>query len=143
MRRLSLLLAAGLIACAVSAPAEPEIIPLKIVLGTATAGTNSSTRIEGYIEEIQVAVSDGVSTGSVIVAVQPSLSTVAAYNIATNAVSDEKRWHPARDFTDINGAAVTGDEPRRYFLAGDTVKFSVTGSPTNVTWTAYFKTNDR
>jgi len=114
-----------------------------IALGEATDGTNTISGLVGYLEEVQVLVTDGVSTGSVVVSIQPTDSTVAAYNIATNTVTDEKRWVPRRDATDVSGADLTSDPPQRYFLSGDTITFVVTGSPTNKTWRCRVKVDDR
>jgi len=113
-----------------------------IALGEATDGTNTISGLVGYLEEVQVLVTDGVSTGSVVVSIQPTDSTVAAYNIATNTVIDEKRWIPRRDATDVSGTDLTGDPPQRYYLSGDTLNFIVTGSVSNKTWRLRVKTSE-
>ena len=138
MRKLSLILSVSILMAAYATGA-PKLIPIKNVMGAATALTNTTEKVVGYIEEVQVAVSDGVSTGTVFVALQPADSTVAAYNIATNSVVGEARWRPRVDGTDVTGAALPGDPPWRYFAIGDTLVFTVSGSPTNVTWTCGVK----
>ena len=140
MRRLIDILMMVMVAGAVVA--GPAAKNANIVLTSGTAGTNTITGAEGYLDEIQVYVTDGVSTGNMVVSIQPTGATVAAYNIATNSVVDSKSWYPSRDFTDITGAAVTGDEPRRRLLVGDTISFVVSGSPTNKTWTCRVKYDD-
>jgi hypothetical protein len=138
MRKLSLI--AGIVMLtAVCVNAAPKLITIENVMTGVTTLTNTSEKVVGYIEEIQVAVSDGVSTGTVAVTVQPADSTVAAYSIATNSVVDESRWRPRVDGTDDAGTALTSDPPGRYFLIGDTVGFEVSGSPSNVTWKCRIK----
>ena len=143
MRKLSLILGAAVLvaACALADGFDTKL--LTIALTTGTGGTNASTAVVGYIEEIQVSAADGVSTGLVAISVQPADAVVAAYNIATNSVTGSGRWRPVVDRTDINAADLTSDPPTRYLIYGDTVKFIVTGSATNRTWNCRIKTNDR
>jgi hypothetical protein len=135
-RKLSLIGAVAL--AAACAFAGGKVWPVDVVLTAATGGTNRSAAISGYVEEIAVYCSDGVSTGEVVVAAQRTGQ--AAYNLATNAVVGKKLWRPAVDATDTAGAALTSDPPRRYYLLGETVSFAVTGSPTNKTWRFEIKT---
>jgi len=137
MKRIALITAMAAMASVVLA--KPKLIYIPISLGAATGGTNTSEKVVGYVEEVQMSVSDGAATGLCSVAIQPADSTVAAYNLATNTVSDEKRFYPVRDNTDIAGTALTSDTPGRYFLIGDTVTFTVTGSSTNKTWRCRIK----
>jgi len=83
---------------------------------------------------VYVSVSDGASTGNVQITYAPYAGSTAV-NIATNMVTDEKVWRPVTDRTGIDGAALTSNEPGKFGLAGETVTFTVSGSPTNVTWT--------
>jgi len=138
----ALIIAAALLMVVAVAVAQPVCETISIVLGTATGGTGTVDEVYGWIQEVQVAASDGVSTGLVTVSISPIDGTVADYNIATNTVTDEDIWLPVRDRTDINGAALTSDEPVPYFLAGDTVQFVVTGSDTGITWRCRLKMDD-
>lgn len=142
MRRMAvMILAVGLLAAV--AVAGPKRHDLSIAMGAATGGTNITDGVSGYVEEVFVWVSDGVSTGAVTVAVLPRSSvSVASYNIATNSVTDEKRWRPVVERTSVAGVDLTGDEPARPLLVGDGLRFIVTGSPTNVTWRCRVKVDD-
>ena len=131
MRRLCLMIAVAGVACAALAEPQMRYFP-EVATGTNTSGT-ATLDLSGYVEAVYVSVSDGVSTGTVAVSYAPVLGSTAI-NIATNAVVDEDVFRPAVDATDISGAALTSDPPRRYALVGETVTFSVTGSPTGVTW---------
>lgn len=142
MRKLLIGVCVGLVACACWA-GGPKLHLIEIATGAKTSGTNTLTDVSGYLEDIQVSVSDGVSTGSVWVAMLRPDSTVAAVNIATNVVTDEKLFRPVVDGTDILGAALTSDPPRRMYLMGETLRCIVQGSPTNKTWRFRVKTTDQ
>jgi len=137
MRKLLLTACVGLIACVCSA--APRAYTLKMVLGAATGATNTLTGLSGYIDEIHVSVSDGVSTGTVALAYMPLDGITPAVNIATGVVTAAKVWRPRIDVMDIAGADLTNDPPARVMLAGESVRMIVTGSPTNKTWTATIK----
>ena len=129
-------------ACAWAGGIDSKLIKVALT-GTATGGTNTPSKITGYIESVQVACTDGVSTGLVNVAIVPADSTVAAIVIATNTVIDEDVWRPRVDITDIAGAAITGDEPVRYLLKGESIRFIVTGSATTRVWHCRVKLSDQ
>ncbi len=133
MRRLtSILLAVGLVVCA-SALAKPK--PKRftpIALGGQTGGTNTMG-VTGYVKAIYVSVSDGASTGNVVISYAPYVGG-DAINIATNLVTDEKVFRPVVDSTTIAGVDLGSDPPTPYVLAGETVSLVVSGSPTNLTW---------
>jgi hypothetical protein len=112
--------------------AGPQQNYREIVLGTNTSGT-SAMNVNGIVDAVYVAVSDGASTGTVTLAYAPLVGGTSI-NISTNAVTDEKVWRPVVDRTDTAGAALTSDEPAPYVLAGEAVTFSVSGSPTGLTW---------
>ena len=120
-------------ACALCV-AEPVTKPIYIAMGTATAKTQTVENVRMEIDAVTVSVSDGVSTGAVVVSYSPLDTALAAVNIATNSVTDEKTWRPRVDGTDVAGSALTSDTPGQYVLIGDTVSFVVSGSPTGVTW---------
>ena len=131
MRRLiSVIAAAGLLACA--ANAGPQAHQLHVLVGTNTAGT-ATLGVSGYLEAVYVVVSDGTGVASVAVSYAPHVGATSV-NVATNGVTGEKVWRPVVDLTDVNGADLSSDEPRRYALAGETVTFAVTGSQTGKTW---------
>ncbi len=144
MRKLSYIGAAVLLAaCAIAGPMLQRSVKSAIVMGATTGGTNTITAdLWGYIEELTVTCSDGVSTGAVVVAVQPSDAKATAYNIATNSVVASRLYRPRVDATDISGTALSSDPPVRYCLMGDSISYAVTGSPTNVTWTLTIKLSD-
>jgi len=132
---------AGLVGCAAICAALDSIV-ITVPVGALTSGTNTSVLANGYVEDVQLSVSDGVSTGVCTVAVQAADSSVASYNIATATVTNELIVRPRVDGTSTAGVALTNDPPGRYPLHGDTLTFTVTGSPTNLTWTCRIKTND-
>lgn len=137
MRKLCIIIAVAGMACAALAEPNPETST--ITLGTSTGGTGTVANAKGYLHEVYVGVSDGVSTGNVAITYQPAISTIAAVNVATNSVTDEKVFRPRQDGTTVAGAANTSDPPERFFFVEETITFVVTGSPTGLVWTAYFK----
>ena len=132
MRKL-LAMCAVLVLSVVAVCAEPKALEtMSIALGTNTSGS-ATLDVSGHLEAVYASVSDGASTGTVAVSYAPHIGSTAV-NLATNSVTDEKVWRPAVDATDVAGAALTGDTPRRFALAGETVTFAVSGSPTGLTW---------
>jgi hypothetical protein len=95
------------------------------------------------VEDLTVLCADGISTGVVVVSVQPADVTASTYNLASATVTNMARFRTRVDGTDTAGPALTSDPPERYFLIGDTVKFVVTDSATNKTWRCRIKTNDK
>ena len=120
------------------APVDGKLSFTDISLGSLTSKTSTITRVSGYLEDITVSVSDGVSTGSVWIAVVPENGS--AVNIATNVIAGAKLFRPVVDSTDILGAALTSDPPRRMFLLGETLRIIVGNSPTNKVWNIKIKT---
>jgi len=113
--------------------AKREIV---ITMGTSTGGTQTLENVRGYIDSVDVSVSDGVSTGDVVVAYVPTDTLISAVSVATNAVTGTKTFRPRVDGTDIAGVDLSSDPPEPYMVAGDGVRFTVTGSPTGKTWKA-------
>ena len=144
MKRLISILAVLAVAATIAGAAMHERTVNVVLSGNGcTGGTNTIATVQGYIESIQVLCTDGASTGAVYVAVVSPEATVAALNIATNAVVASKLWRPRVDATDMLGADLTSDPPVRHFLISETVRMIVTDSPSNKTWRAYIKTNDQ
>jgi len=143
MRSATLNLLAALALLALPALAKPDLKYIDLTLGTGTGATGTMSIASGYLEDIQVLVTDGISTGSVFIAVLRTDSTVAAVNIATNTVTDELLFRPVVDSTDILGAALTSDPPRRMYLHEETLRFIVTDSPTNKVWRMRVKLVDQ
>ena len=137
MRKLLYIACAVLMACACSA--EPRAYTLNMVMGAGTGATNTLTGLRGFVEEIQVVVSDVVSTGTVFIAYLPLDVSATAVNIATGSVEAVKIWRPGLDMTDIAGADLTGDPPVRVMLTGESIRMIVADSPTNKTWKATIK----
>ena len=124
--------------------ARPKSQSVNVVLTGAAvyAGTSTTTRVNGYIDEIVVSCSDGVSTGIVAVSVSPAGGTDDV-NLATGTVTDEKRWRPRVDSTTVAGADNTGDDPVQFSVVGETINVEVTSSEaSNVTWRCYIKYDD-
>jgi hypothetical protein len=119
--------------------AEPDTKLISIVLGSATGGTNTLSGVRGYIEDVYVTCSDGVSTGDVKVAFIPLDGVSAAVEVATNNVAGVQVFKPSVDRTDVKGTALTSDPPARYMVDGDSIRLIVTGSPTNKTWKAMLR----
>lgn len=128
------------------ARAELDVKFIDLALGASSSGSVTFNTVEGYIEEINVLVtdvSDGSITGNVTVAVDPVDSTVSEYTIATNgAVAGSARWRPRVDGTSAAGADLTSDPPGRYPIHGETIKAYIHGSPTATTWRVRIKTSD-
>jgi len=147
MKKTALILIAAMVACA--AVAKPKIykstMTLSSVSASATGATNTFRAVEGYVDEVEAYVTDGVSTSTVTVTVQPAdseASTVAAYNLATASVTDSQTWRPRFDGTDSDGNSLTDDPPSRRLLIGDQIKFIVADSPTNKVWKLRIKYDD-
>ena len=139
MRKLSLIIGAAVLVAACAYGRETLDV-VDVVLTSGTTGTSTVNIASGYLEDIQVSVSDGVSTGVVKIAVLRPDAVVSAVEIATNtAVVGSKLFRPVVDGTDITGTALTSDPPRRMYLLGEKLRMIVSGSPTNVTWKARAK----
>jgi len=138
MRRLIGFLSASLIACACMA--TPRQNYLEVAVGTNNNGS-ATANLNGYVEAVYVSSTGAGSTGTVAVSYAP-LQGATAVNIATNAVTTEDVWRPGVDMTGVDGAALTGDPPVRYALAGELVTFAITASDTGVTWTCVILIND-
>ena len=138
MRKIMLILVVGLLAHTALAGNGHYT---EIVLAGLTGGTSTVANVRGFVEEIYCDSPSAV-TGNVVVSYQPVISTMAAVTMATNMVSSDTIWRPAYDRTDVKATALTSDQPGRYCLAGETVKFVVTESPTNLTWKLYLKTSE-
>jgi hypothetical protein len=139
MRKLSLIIGAAVLVAACAYGRETLDV-VDVVLTSGTTGTSTVNIASGYLEDIQVSVSDGVSTGNVKIAVLRPDAVVSAVEIATNnAVVGSALFRPVVDGTDITGAALTSDPPRRMYLLGEKLRMIVSGSPTNVTWKARAK----
>ena len=125
-----------------SAALGGQLQEIDIALGKGvTGGTGTLSQVSGYLEDIQVSVTGGGATGCVFIATLRPDSVVAAVNVGTNIVTGTKLFRPAVDFTDVLGAALTSDPPRRQYLYGETMRMIVThSSATGVTWRARIKT---
>jgi len=144
MRKLLYIACAVLMACACYADQNPDTRTVLVTTITnTTSGTNTINNLRGYVDEIQVSVSDGVSTGTVALAYVPLDGITPAVNVATGEVIAAKVWRPRLDGTDIAGAALTSDPPARVMLAGESLRMIVTGSPTSKVWTATIKLDER
>jgi hypothetical protein len=110
-----------------------------MAMGAKTGLTNTINNLRGYLDEIQVSCSDGISTGTVALAYVPLDGITPAVNVATGAVAAAKVWRPSLDRTDIAGVDLTSDPPWRVMFAGESLRMIVLGSPTNKAWTATIK----
>jgi len=118
---------------------NPDPRTISGVLITNTGTTNTINNLRGYMDEIYISCSDGISTGTVYLAYIPIDGITPAVNVATGSVVAAKLWRPSVDRTDIAGVALTSDPPGRVMLAGESMRMIVLGSPTNKTWTATIK----
>ena len=144
MRNLISIACAGLVACACFADQNPDTRTVLVTTITnTTSGTNTINNLRGYMDEIHVSVSDGVSTGTVYLAYVPLDGITPAVNVATGEVIEAKVWRPRLDGTDIAGADLTNDPPARPMLAGESMRMIVLGTVTGVTWTATIKLDER
>ncbi|MFA5423469.1 MAG: hypothetical protein WC374_06380 [Phycisphaerae bacterium] len=139
MHKLLLTACAGLVACACLADQNPDPRTITMAMGAKTGLTNTINNLRGYLDEIQVSCSDGISTGTVALAYVPLDGITPAVNVATGAVAAAKVWRPSLDRTDIAGVDLTSDPPWRVMFAGESLRMIVLGSPTNKAWTATIK----
>ena len=123
---------------AFAAPTPGKLTFDSVTMGSLTAKTQTLSNISGYLEDVTISVSDGVSTGSVWLALIPENGS--AVNIATNVIVGSKLFRPVVDSTDILGAALSSDPPRRMYLLGETLRIIVGNSPTNKVWNIKIKT---
>jgi len=137
MRKLLLTACVGLMTCACFA--EPRAYVFPVSMGTNTTVTNTFSGIFGKVVEVQVACSDGSSTGTVYVAYVPVDGINSPVNIATGEVTAVKVWRPTVDSTDIAGADLTDETPGCFYLASENLRVIVGGSPTNKTWKVTIK----
>ncbi len=117
---------------------------IKSVTTTATnAATTVSTTLDftGYLESIIVDPPAGSPTGTVSIAYQPKLATASAVTLVSKAgLTTETVFRPRVDTTTTDGTANTGDTPTRFFLAGETITFSISSANvTSAVWNACFK----
>jgi len=129
-----------LLACVCITTAKPKYNRFDDkALGTNTSAS-ATINIVGYVDTVYVSVSDGISTGTVSVAYVPHVGT-GIVSVATGTVTREKVWRPVVALT-----SVTGTNHTAYFgqfpLVGETLTFSVSGSPTGVTWKCLVVTED-
>lgn len=142
MRRLTLILAAALaLTCAAGMADGLDLSRKPLTTGAGTAATGTVSDVRGYVEEVFIAVSDGVSTGAVTVVVDPAIG--ADWNLATNSVIGEKRFRPVVERTTVAGVDLTNDTPVRPLIDGEKIVVTVSGSPTNKTWYCIIKFNDQ
>ena len=143
MRKLLLTACAVFAACACYADQNPDTRTLAVVMGAATSKTNTIHNLRGYMDEVYISCSGGISTSTVHLAYVPLDGITPAANVATGVVAKAKLWRPRLDGTDIAGADLTNDPPARVMFAGESLRMIVTGSPTNLTWTATIKLDRR
>lgn len=141
MQKAVAIMAAGLLVCATCHAEQIRFVVSYGTNGTARVVETNKT-VKGWVEEIYVDAPAAGVTGSVTVAYSPVLSTMSAVNLLTNRlVTADMVVRPARDWTDIGGAALTSDDPGRYYLYGEAVTCSITNvsGSTGITWQVYLK----
>ena len=144
MRNLISIACAGLVACACYADQNPDTRTVLVTTITnTTSGTNTINNLRGYMDEVYVSCSDGISTATVYLAYVPLDGITPAVNVATGVVTAAKLWRTDLDRTDIAGADLTNDPPARPMLAGESMRMIVLGTVTGVTWTATIKLDKR
>lgn len=143
MRKLMILVAISLTACAVMA--APRYIPFEVSIGTnATAEVTDSRPVNGIIDTVYLDAPPAAFTGLVSVVAAPTVSTnLTAVTLYTNAALIATATALPRIVpTDNEGAALsslTVAEP--YLCLGDTVTFSVTqaSAQTGLTFKCWIK----
>lgn len=135
------------VAAALSVAARAEEFDRQILSVTTTDGTATQTCavIRGPIEEISIDAVTTPCTGTVLVVLQPEVSTLSAVTIVTkSAVTADTIFRPRVDCTDTGGTALTGDPPTRFVACGETLRFEVSAAnPTGVVWKAVVKWGKR
>ena len=111
-----------------------------VAVGTNTSGSATMT-VNGYIDTVYVAASDGNSTGTVAVTYAPQVGT-GTVSVATGSAEREKIWRPVTDRTAVDGTALTSDPPAPFLLVGETVTFAISSSPTGITWKCMMVVDD-
>ena len=142
MKRLNkyLISLAAFLAVICFATAQPDAQRFApMALGTNTSGSATLT-LRGYVDTIYVSVSDYTSTGTVAIAYAPSVGTTSV-SVATGSCVGQKVWRPVVALTSVTGTNHTADFGQ-FPLVGETLTFSVSGSPTGVTWKCLVVTED-
>ena len=134
MRKLFLILSAGVIACVCAA--EPFDVPIYIAMGDATTKTGSVSNVRGYVDTVYISTASGSSTGTVTLAIVPKDDQTTATSIATGTATGSKVWRPVVDRTAVAGTDLGSDPPGRFIAVGDTLRLIMVNSDTGITWTA-------
>lgn len=137
--------AAILAACAfaMAGMVDREILTVTATgTNAATTVTDTSTKVRGYIEQIDIVQVTAATTGTLAVAIVPELSSYMSdvTLVASTNANGDLTYRPRVDTTDTSGTALTSDPPTRYLLCGDSIKF--TGSSfttTNISFKAVIK----
>ena len=142
MKRVMAILGCILMAAVVMARPKSQSVPVVLTGAAVYAGTSTTTRVNGYIDEIVVSCSDGSSTGIVAVSVSPA-GGIDDVNIAIETLDQLSGRRPRVDSTTVAGADNTGDDPVQFIVVGETINVEVTASEaSNVTWRCYIKYDD-
>ena len=103
-----------------------EVQRVKADFTTAAQASNEVStvvNVSGVLQQIDI-IPSGTFTGAVAITYTPLEGS--AVNIYTNTgLMAQKLLHPAVDKTDVNGAALTSDEPTRYLVNGGTITATV------------------
>ena len=121
-------------------PSDARNLKRKIL--TITSGTNTGATLtdsfsdRGYIEEIRIDVVTAGATGSMSVAINPELSTMADIPLVDmTSFAADAIYKPARYLTDTAGTEFTNQPPVRYSFCGDEILMTITNaSDSNLTF---------
>ena len=109
-----------------SAFGDIDTVVVPVDFTTATQASNEVSTVAdavGYLQQIDI-VPSGIFTGNVAITYTPLGGS--AVNIYTNiSLLTQVILYPAVDKTDINGAALSSDEPTRYLIDKGTVTVTV------------------
>ncbi len=139
MRRLFIIACACLLACACFADQNPYTRTITGLTTTNSFILTTINNLRGYCDEISVSVGGGVVTGNVVVAYTPLDTNFAIVNVATATVIATKQWRRRFNVDSVNGIQMTNGTPDRLMFSGESLRMSVSNSPSNKVWTTTIK----
>ena len=143
MKRTVLILTACAAACI--ALATPRTLPIAVTTGSNTAGTNQTTAISGWIEEIVLdlptVASGNTATGTVAITATPVVG--GAVTLASATITADTVVRLRLDATGTGGSALSDDPPVRYYTVRDNILVIVSDVNTSdLTWNVLIKYDD-
>ena len=122
MRRLSIIIAVWLLACAVQAGWNEHMVTCAGGTNAAVSVTQDVAVVKGELVGVHVVMSTATDVDVDVTAVSP-LAAMDAFSIySADDVTADTRLYPVFDSHGADGVALTNDPPRSYPVLGETVR---------------------